>query len=111
MLCLPTKAADAQRVVGLNYRHCCERTLLSRRFSCHVILQCLVGNALYESIAESAGGNTECFDCFSSGNVFDDIRVSSTSMDQLSARSIDKLPIRDVARTKLHFLAEGTDIN
>src|SRR6476659_2971914 len=99
MLCLPTKAADAQRVVGLNYRHCCERTLLSRRLSCHVILQCLVGNALYESIAESAGGNTECFDCFSSGNVFDDIRISSTCMNKLATGRIHELTVTDMAGT------------
>jgi hypothetical protein len=54
--------------------------------------------------------NAECFDCFGGGDVFDDIGIRPTSMDQLAAGCIDKRTVRDVTGSEFHLLAECTNI-
>ncbi len=70
-----------------------------------------VGKTFHKSVAERAERDAKRLDCFSSRDVFDDVGISRSSMNQLPAGCINEIAIGDVTGPEFHLLAECSDVN
>src|SRR5215510_8424373 len=110
MLVLPPEARDAQIVAGFDHRNLDDGSLEARGLVISNVYDCVIGDALYEAVADDVESCAESPDVFERGIVqaLLDVSGNGPQLNQrLSARRVDKGAIGQVAGPEFTNLADA----